>query len=614
MGKIIGIDLGTTNSCVAILEGGEPVVIPNAEGGRTTPSVVAFSKTGERMVGQVAKRQAITNPDRTIISIKRDMGTNRKIQIDDKSYTPQEMSAFILMKLKADAEAYLGEKVTQAVITVPAYFSDSQRQATKDAGRIAGLEVLRIINEPTAASLAYGLDKEHTQKILVYDLGGGTFDVSILEIGDGVFEVLATNGNTRLGGDDFDQRVMDYMADEFKKSNGIDLRADKMALQRLKEAAEKAKIELSGMMQTNVNLPFITADASGPKHLDITITRAKFDELTHDLVEKTVGPVQQAMKDAGVTNDSIHRVILVGGSTRTPAVFDTVKRLTGKEPYKGVNPDECVAVGAAIQAGVLGGEVKDVLLLDVTPLSLGIETLGGVFTKLIDRNTTIPSKKSQVFSTAADGQTSVEIHVLQGEREMASGNKTLGKFQLTGIPPAPRGIPQIEVTFDIDANGIVHVSAKDLGTGNEQKVVITASTNMSKDDIDRAVKEAEKFSAEDKKFKDLIEVRNHADQLIFASEKAIKDLGDKVSADDRAKVEAEIEAVKKVKDGDDTEAIRKATEKLAEVSYKLSEELYKQTQGQQQEGGGQAGPDYNAGGQPNDDNTVNADYEVKEDK
>ena len=545
MGKVIGIDLGTTNSCVAVMEGGEPVVIPNAEGNRTTPSIVAFSKTGERLVGQVAKRQAITNPDRTVISIKRDMGTDRKVKIDDKQYTPQEISAMILQKLKADAESYLGEKVTQAVITVPAYFSDSQRQATKDAGKIAGLEVLRIINEPTAAALAYGLDKEHDQKIMVYDLGGGTFDVSILEIGDGVFEVLATSGNNRLGGDDFDQRIIDYLVDTFKKENGIDLRNDKMAMQRLKEAAEKAKIELSGVTTTNINLPFITADASGPKHLDVTLTRAKFEELTADLVEKTMGPTRRALEDAGLTPDKIDKVLLVGGSTRIPAVQEAVKKYLNKEPFKGINPDECVAIGAAIQAGVLSGEVKDLLLLDVTPLSLGIETLGGVFTKLIERNTTIPTKKSQIFSTAADGQTSVEIHVLQGEREMAADNKTLGRFQLTGIPPAPRGVPQIEVTFDIDANGIVHVSAKDLGTGNEQKVTITASTNLSDDEIERAVKEAEKYAEEDKKRKEAVEIRNNADSMVYQSEKTLKDLGDKLGADDKAKIE---EAINKVKE------------------------------------------------------------------
>lgn len=616
MAKVIGIDLGTTNSCVAVMEGGEPVVIPNPEGNRTTPSVVAFSKTGERLVGQVAKRQAITNPERTVISIKRDMGTDRKVKIDDKSHTPQEISAMVLQKLKADAEAYLGETVSQAVITVPAYFSDSQRQATKDAGKIAGLEVLRIINEPTAAALAYGLDKEHEQKIMVFDLGGGTFDVSILEIGDGVFEVLATNGNNRLGGDDFDQRVMDFLADSFKRENGIDLRNDRMAMQRLKEAAEKAKIELSGVATTNVNLPFITADASGPKHLDVTLTRAKFDELTADLVEKTMGPTRQAMQDAGLTPDKIDKVLLVGGSTRTPAVQEAVKKFLGKEPFKGINPDECVAVGAAIQAGVLTGEVKDLLLLDVTPLSLGIETYGGVFTKLIERNTTIPTKKSQIFSTAADGQTSVEVHVLQGEREMAAYNKTLGRFQLSGIPPAPRGIPQIEVTFDIDANGIVHVSAKDLGTGNEQKVTITASTNLSDADIDKAVKEAEKFAAEDKKKKEEIEIRNNADSMVYQSEKTLKDLGDKLSGEDKSKVEAEIGKVKEALKGTDTEAIKTATEALTQAFYDISAKIY------QQNPGAQGGPNPGAGfggspqGGPNpdgQDNVYDADYKVVDD-
>ncbi|HYE81189.1 MAG TPA: molecular chaperone DnaK [Clostridia bacterium] len=604
MAKVIGIDLGTTNSCVAVMEGGEPVVIPNAEGGRTTPSVVGFSKTGERLVGQVAKRQAVTNPDRTVISIKREMGSNHKVTIDDKNYTPQEISAMILTKLKQDAEAYLGEKITQAVITVPAYFSDSQRQATKDAGKIAGLEVLRIINEPTAASLAYGLDKEENQKILVFDLGGGTFDVSILELGDGVFEVLATNGNNRLGGDDFDQRVINYLADEFKRENGIDLKNDRMAMQRLKEAAEKAKIELSGVLQTNINLPFITADASGPKHLDITLARAKFDELTHDLVEMTMDPARKALSDAGLTADKLSKVILVGGSTRIPAVQEAVKKLTNKEPYKGVNPDECVAIGAAIQAAVLTGEVKDVLLLDVTPLSLGIETLGGVFTKLIDRNTTIPTKKSQIFSTAADGQNSVEIHVLQGEREMAAYNKTLGRFQLSGIPPAPRGVPQIEVTFDIDANGIAHVSAKDLGTGNEQKVTITASTNLSDSDINAAVKEAEKYAAEDKKRKEEVETRNHADSLVYQTEKNLKDLGDKLSSEDKAKVEAELNNVKEALKGTDTEAIRAAAEELTKVFYDISSKIYQANAGQQ-------GP---AGAGPQDDNTVNAEYKVEDDK
>ena len=607
MSKIIGIDLGTTNSCVAVMEGGEAVVIPNAEGARTTPSVVAFTKNGERLVGQVAKRQAVTNPDRTIISIKRDMGTDRRINIDGKDYTPQDISAMILMKLKADAEAYLGETVTQAVITVPAYFSDSQRQATKDAGRIAGLEVLRIINEPTAAALAYGLDKDDSHKILVYDLGGGTFDVSLLEIGDGVFEVLATNGNTRLGGDDFDQRIIDYLAAEFKKENNIDLKADRMALQRLKEAAEKAKIELSGVMSTNINLPFITADATGPKHLDITLTRAKFDELTRDLVDATVAPMQNALRDAGLTANEIDRVILVGGSTRIPAVQEAVRKMTGKEPYRNINPDECVAIGAAIQGGVLGGEVKDVLLLDVTPLSLGIETMGGVFTRLIDRNTTIPCTKSQIFSTAADDQTSVEVHVLQGEREMAAGNKTLGRFQLTGIAPAPRGVPQIEVTFNIDRNGIVNVSAKDLGTGNEQKVTITSSTNLTEDEINQRVKEAEQYAAEDKKRKEEVETLNRADSMIFEVDKQLKELGDKLSAEDKATVENELAEFKKVRETNDAEQIKNATEAFTQKVYAVFGKIY------QQQGAGdpnaQAGGAQNAGN-ASSDGASDADYDV----
>jgi molecular chaperone DnaK len=608
MGKIIGIDLGTTNSCVAVMEGGEPVVIANAEGNRTTPSVVAFAKTGERMVGQVAKRQAVTNPDRTIVSIKREMGTSHKVNIDGKQYSPPEISAMILQKIKADAEAYLGSPVTQAVITVPAYFNDSQRQATKDAGKIAGLEVLRIINEPTAAALAYGLDKETDQKIMVYDLGGGTFDVSVLEIGDGVIEVLATGGDTRLGGDDFDNCVVKYLVDEFKKANGVDLSADKVAMQRLREAAEKAKIELSGVTTSNINLPYITADATGPKHLDVTLTRAKFNELTAHLVEKTVAPVKQALSDAGLTAKQLSKVLLVGGSTRIPAVQDLVRNLTGQEPFKGINPDECVAVGAAIQAGVLGGDVTGILLLDVTPLSLGIETLGGVFTKLIERNTTIPTKKSQVFSTAADNQTSVEVNVLQGEREMAAYNKSLGRFHLDGIAPARRGVPQIEVTFDIDANGIVNVSAKDLGTGKEQHITVTSSSNLSKEEIEKAVKEAEKFAAEDAKKKEEVDTRNHADQMVYQSEKTIAELGDKLSGEDKSKLEAALEKVKTALKGTDTESIKKANEELTQAFYAVSEKIYSQ----QQTGAGPSGP--NPGG---DSNTgagyYDADYEVVDD-
>ena len=612
MGKVIGIDLGTTNSCVAVYEGGEPIVIPNPEGARTTPSVVAFSKTGERMVGQVAKRQAVTNPDRTVSSIKREMGTSYKVEIDGKQYTPQEISAMILQKLKADAEAYLGSKVTEAVITVPAYFTDAQRQATKDAGKIAGLDVKRIINEPTAAALAYGMDKEAEQKIMIFDLGGGTFDVSILEISDGVFEVLATAGNNRLGGDDFDARVMNWIADTFKSESGIDLRADKMAMQRLKEAAEKAKIELSGVASTNINLPFITADATGPKHFDATLTRAKFNELTADLVAATMGPVKQALSDANLKPGDIAKVLLVGGSTRIPAVQEAVKSFMGKEPFKGINPDECVAIGAAIQGGVLGGDVKDIVLLDVTPLSLGIETMGGVFNRIIDRNTTIPVKKSQIYSTAADNQTSVEIHVLQGERDMAAGNTTLGRFILDGITPAPRGIPQIEVTFDIDSNGIVNVTATDKGTGKEQHITITSSTNMSKEDIDRAVKDAEKFAAEDKKQKEAVEAKNHADSLIFQSEKTLAELGDKVTEDEKAPVTAAIEKLKETVKSGDTEAIKADTEALEKSFYAISEKLYAQAQNAQ--GGADAGAGAQNGGAQTDENGntyYNADFEDK---
>ena len=600
MGKIIGIDLGTTNSCVAVIEGGEPVVIANAEGGRTTPSVVAFSKTGERMVGQVAKRQAVTNSEGTVASIKRHMGENYHVTLGGKDYTPQEVSAMILQKLKADAEAYLGQPVTEAVITVPAYFSDAQRQATKDAGKIAGLEVKRIINEPTAAALAYGVEKEGEQKIMVYDLGGGTFDVSILEIGDGVVEVKATAGDTRLGGDDFDERIMNYLVEEFKKAEGMDLSRDKVAMQRLKEAAEKAKIELSGMTTTAINLPYITADATGPKHLDVTLSRAKFNEMTADLVERTLKPVRQAMSDAGVSANELHKVLLVGGSTRIPAVQEAVRKLTGKEGFKGINPDECVALGAAIQGGVINQEVNDVLLLDVTPLSLGIETMGGVFTRLIERNTTIPTHKSQIFSTAADGQTSVDVHVLQGEREMAAYNKTLGRFQLSGIAPAPRGVPQIEVAFDIDANGIVKVSAKDLGTGKEQQISITASTNLSQEEIDKAVKEAEQYAAEDKARKEEVDTHNNAEHLIYQTEKTLGELGDKISAEEKSSIEAAVEKLKEANKGTDLEAIKAASDELQKAFYAVSEKLYQQANPQ----GGQPGA------QPGDDGVVDADYET----
>ena len=610
MSKVIGIDLGTTNSCVAVMEGGEAVVIPNAEGNRTTPSVVAFSKTGERMVGQVAKRQAITNPERTISSIKREMGTDHRVTIDDKSYTPQEISAMILQKLKADAEAYLGSPVTEAVITVPAYFTDSQRQATKDAGKIAGLDVKRIINEPTAAALAYGVDKEQSQKIMVYDLGGGTFDVSILEIDDGVIEVLATAGNNRLGGDDFDQCVMKYLVSEFKRTDGIDLSGDKVAMQRLKEAAEKAKIELSGVTTSNINLPYITADATGPKHLDVTLTRAKFNELTGHLVEATMGPVRQAMSDAGLKPSDLAKVLMVGGSSRIPAVVEAVKSFTGSEPFKGINPDECVAMGAALQAGVLTGDVKGLLLLDVTPLSLGIETMGGVCTRLIERNTTIPVKKSQIFSTAADNQTSVEVNVLQGEREMAAANKSLGRFHLDGIAPARRGVPQIEVTFDIDANGIVNVSAKDLGTGNAQHITITSSSNMSKEDIEKAVKEAEQYAAEDAKIKEKVEVRNQADQMVYQAEKTLNEVGDKVPESEKEPIKAGVEKLKETLKGEDTDAIKAATEELTQLFYKMSEKLYQQQapQGDPNMGGQQPGGDPNGGQQYYD-----ADYKVVDD-